>query len=197
MSLNEKNVFKCSFCGESFKYKSSLKKHIETAKFCLNIQNKVEPTIENKKFICEYCNCDFKCKRNLQTHLLVCKEKEIFNIKLKLREEHSKKLKDLKTEYSEIINEQKIIIAELNGKIQIYERKYDDMKLSNKIIPSFDVQVSNVLDNLIYNEKKIKTQIIHNNNLILNDITIIARPEDGYINLTQICKAGDKKFNDY
>jgi len=205
MSLNEKNVFKCSFCGESFKYKSSLKKHIETAKFCLNIQNKVEPTVENKKFICEYCNCDFKYKQNLQSHLLVCKEKESFNIKLKLREEYDKKLKDLKTEYSEIINEQKIIIAELNGKIEIYERKYDDMKLSNKIIPSFDVQVSNVLDNSINYLQSIKENQNQLNNedmtfkIILEngEVMNIGIRSDGYINATQLCKAAGKKFNDY
>jgi len=43
------------------------------------------------------------------------------------------------------------------------------------------------------NDKKLNRQIIHTNNLILNDITIILR-EDGYINLTQLCKAGDKEF---
>ena len=31
--------------------------------------------------------------------------------------------------------------------------------------------------------------------LILNDIMITARPEDGFINATQLCKAGGKKFN--
>lgn len=33
--------------------------------------------------------------------------------------------------------------------------------------------------------------------LSLNDITIITRPSDGYINATQLCKAGNKEFNDY
>jgi KilA-N domain/T5orf172 domain len=33
--------------------------------------------------------------------------------------------------------------------------------------------------------------------LILNDIMITARPEDGFINATQLCKAGNKKFNDW
>lgn len=31
--------------------------------------------------------------------------------------------------------------------------------------------------------------------LILNDIVITARPDDGFINATQLCKAGGKKFN--
>ena len=205
MSLNEKDELKCSFCGKIFKYKSSLKKHIETAKFCLNIQNKVEePAVENKKFICEYCNCEFKAKRNLQSHLLICKEKDIYNIKLKLREEHSKELDSLKTEYLDIINNQKIIIAELNGKIQIYERKYDDMKLSNKIIPSFPVQVSNVLDNLNYLQSNKENQNLINNKdmtfkLILEngEVMNIGIRSDGYINATQLCKAAGKAFADY
>ena len=33
--------------------------------------------------------------------------------------------------------------------------------------------------------------------LILNDIRITARPEDGFINATQLCKAGSKQFNDW
>ena len=31
--------------------------------------------------------------------------------------------------------------------------------------------------------------------LILNDIVIIARKEDSFINATQLCKAGNKLFN--
>ena len=166
MSLNEKDELKCSFCGKIFKYKSSLKKHIETAKFCLNIQNKVEePAVENKKFICEYCNCEFKAKRNLQSHLLICKEKDIYNIKLKLREEHSKELDSLKTEYLDIINNQKIIIAELNGKIQIYERDHNvisDIAKQTKITNTNNT--NNIINNMaVYDIDSIKDRLINSN----------------------------------
>jgi len=158
MSLNENDELKCNFCGKSFKYKSSLKKHIQTAKFCLNIQNKAEPEIEKKKFICEYCNCEFKCKQNLQSHLLVCKEKD----KLKLREEYNKKLEDLKNEYLDIINNQKIIIAELNGKIQIYERDHNvisDIAKQTKI-----TNTNNIINNMaVYDIDSIKDRLINSN----------------------------------
>ena len=162
MSLNEKNVLKCSFCGESFKYKSSLKKHIETAKFCLNIQNKTEPTTENKKFICEYCNCEFKAKRNLQSHLLICKEKD----KLKVRKEYDKKLEDLKNEYLDIINNQKIIIAELNGRIKIYEHDHNvisDIAKQTKITNTNN-NTNNIINNMaVYDIDSIKDRLINSN----------------------------------
>lgn len=44
---------------------------------------------------------------------------------------------------------------------------------------------------------QIKKDIKPNKNLILNGIDVFIRLQDGYINLTQLCKAGGKKFNDY
>ena len=162
MSLNEKDELKCSFCGKIFKYKSSLKKHIETAKFCLNIQNKTEPTTENKKFICEYCNCEFKAKRNLQSHLLICKEKD----KLKVRKEYDKKLEDLKNEYLDIINNQKIIIAELNGRIKIYEHDHNvisDIAKQTKITNTNN-NTNNIINNMaVYDIDSIKDRLINSN----------------------------------
>jgi hypothetical protein len=34
-------------------------------------------------------------------------------------------------------------------------------------------------------------------NLVLNNIEIIYRPEDGYINATKLCQAGDKRYNNW
>ena len=160
MSLQNEGELKCKFCEKVFKHKSSLKKHIETAKFCLNIQNKAEPVIEIKKFICEYCECEFKAKQNLQSHVTICKEKDIFNIKSKLREEHSKELDSLKTKYLEIINEQKVIIAELKGKIEIYDRDHNvisDIAKQTKIS-----NTNNIINNMaVYDIDSIKERLVN------------------------------------
>jgi hypothetical protein len=91
-----------------------------------------------------------------------------------------------------------IIDIEKGGIIQgTYIHRKLAYHLAQWISSSFAVQVSNVLDNLNNEKILVQTQPIQKiNNLILNDITIIVRA-DGYINLTQICKAGGKKFNDY
>ena len=53
--------------------------------------------------------------------------------------------------------------------------------------PDFEVQIKNVFKNII-------NIIIQHENLKINDIEIISRKEDGYINLNQLCKAGNKEF---
>ena len=223
MTTESFDDFKCKFCGAIFKHKSSLIKHVETAKFCLQIQNNIEPVKEIKKFICEYCDTEFKAKRNLQSHYMTCKEKEIINIKTRLEEEHikeinnlkldhSKELVSFKTEYLEIINEQKITIAELNGKIQIYER--DHKLLHDKIneLSDFnnnesikkDLEFAELKGMLKSNKENhiLKKQINNEDTtfkLILenSEVINIGIRNDGYINATQLCKAGSKEFKHY
>jgi hypothetical protein len=72
-------------------------------------------------------------------------------------------------EKNKIIERQKILLEE---KDKLIEEK-------DKLIEKLFTMIQPII-------KKI-------NNLILNDITIIVR-EDGYINLTQLCKAGEKEF---
>ncbi len=100
-------------------------------------------------------------------------------------------------------------ILELNSKIlQISKKeliKYENI-LGNKIIwghPNIVLEVSRwislefgyKINNWIHIENN-KLKIVSNSDkfLVLNDIPIIARKEDGYINLTQLCKAGNKEY---
>ena len=48
-------------------------------------------------------------------------------------------------------------------------------------------QLSNIGDNIFKSNKS----------LLLNNINIIARASDGYINLNQICKAAGKEFKEW
>ena len=95
---------------------------------------------------------------------MICKEKEIFNIKLKLREEHFKELEDLKNEYLYIINNQKIIIAELNGKIQIYERDHNIISDIAKQTKITNTSTNNIINNMaVYDIDSIKDRLINSN----------------------------------
>ena len=80
----------CEFCGSQFKHNSSLKNHLNNAKFCLDKRNNVE---KDTKFICEFCNTEFKSKRNLKSHITICREKDIYYAKAKLKEEHLEELR--------------------------------------------------------------------------------------------------------
>ena len=115
MSLNEKDELKCNFCGKIFKYKSSLKKHIETAKFCLNIQNKVEPAIENKKFINQMQdNIDNYKITNLSNKNKLVDE---YQNKIEQYENHILENKDLIEKYKDISNIDVDIIEDENDKL--------------------------------------------------------------------------------
>lgn len=154
--------FECEFCKTNFKYKSTLKNHIKTAKFCLNIQNKTE--VKNTDFICEYCNTEFRAKRNLNSHIMICKEKDIYDAKTKLSNQYIEEMRLLKENHVEDIrllkdeiNEYKIIIASLEAKIDIYEKDHNvisDIAKQTKI-----TNTNNIVNNLaVYDINKITEQ---------------------------------------
>jgi len=227
------DCFKCEFCGTIFKHKSSLKKHMESAKFCLQIQNNLSPPVkEIKKFICEYCDTEFKAKRNLQSHYDICKERNIINTKIRLEEEHIKqintlklehskeinnlklehstKLDSLKTEYLETVNEQKIIIAELKGKIEIYERdhnvisdiakqtKITNNNNNNNIINNMAVYDINSIKERLANTTFTKTHIMNGQSGIADAIAPYLIDENGnkMITCTDIPRLSFTKIDD-
>ncbi len=98
-----------------------------------------------------------------------------------------------------ISNNELIMDIEKGGIIQgTYVHRKLAYHLSQWISPCFAVQISNILDSL--NNEKIMTQPqpikkINNHTLVLNGVNIISRDSDGFINATELCKAGNKKFN--
>jgi uncharacterized Zn-finger protein len=66
--------YKCDYCEKNFTSKVNLKKHVDTAKVCLNARGE-EPVV---KHICEYCGKIFTQKSNLGTHLKSCQKHKIY-----------------------------------------------------------------------------------------------------------------------
>jgi superfamily II DNA or RNA helicase len=101
-SINIKEtVFNCEFCNKTFSTSYNLKNHKNTAKFCLQLQNK---EIENS-FICDFCNKGFTTKIHHSTHVSTCKvKKEIEEKELEkeMREMISRQTISSTMEYIEI-----------------------------------------------------------------------------------------------
>jgi hypothetical protein len=108
------------------------------------------------------------------------------------------------------INRTNIIKENEKLKKENNELKCNHVISTNNIINNNDNQINNKLIDLIIDKTKIieglKTKINDNSidevtielsNLTLNNITIVSRIKDTYINVSQLCKAGNKNFNDW
>ena len=88
MSIKDTNTiqFACQYCNKNYSSQSSLTYHQKTAKFCLELQNKV---VSNKEeLICNHCNKEFGSKANLTVHINICKNKK------------NKEVNDIKEKYT-------------------------------------------------------------------------------------------------
>jgi len=109
----------CQFCKKEFSTKPNLVNHQKTAKFCLNIQGKV-----NTSFSCDYCNKIFTSNQTLNDHLLhTCKkhkksEKNYYEEKIK---DYQEKIREKDSYHENIIKEKNEYIAKLEAKLEKFE----------------------------------------------------------------------------
>jgi len=61
----------CQYCKSIFTKKSSLNRHQQTVKYCLDIQEKCK---NKEKYKCNFCNKELSCKRILDKHHNICKK---------------------------------------------------------------------------------------------------------------------------
>ena len=206
------DIISCDFCNTILKSKYNLKNHLSTNKKCLTLRGlKME-----SEFICKGCDSFFANKTNMIIHMDICKK----YIKLKIEEEYEEKIISKDKQISDLkinIDENK----DLQLKYTKLEVKYEDLKeqhekmiskLERKIYQtdSFIQDIVTERINSFNNEVVIE---INNDNFddnfdekeeykltpldLGNDLHIENRYEDGYINVTNLCKAGNKKFNDW
>ena len=68
----------------------------------------------------------------------------------------------------------------------------------NKTIEELTTKINyNVNNESIIDNKILGKPLIEFHKLTLNDVIIVSRTEDNYINATQLCQAGSKQFNDW
>lgn len=109
------NNFICPKCEQNFVNNSTLKRHINTARYCSKRE-------ERSPFVCEYCDRDFTQKNAIDRHLPTCIEyvKYECNVKIKsIETKYDDDVAKVTKENSELkikLEECNKTINELNGK---------------------------------------------------------------------------------
>jgi hypothetical protein len=195
----------CEYCGASLKTLSSLKLHQKTAKYCLSQQNNTN--IE--EYSCTACSKKFNRKSSLDNHLKICKENTFENERRLKYENREKELiafyekdriiqeKDrIISEKDKIIEEQKIIIKEFQD-----DQRKQNRDLTDRIQSLAEKAIERTWETVVEIEQETETpeeSIDEPYELVPleldNGYIIESREEDGYINITNLCKAGRKEF---
>jgi hypothetical protein len=199
---------KCKICNKTYSSYKSLwthTKNIHKNDKSTNIEF-IPPNSTNNiqkliNYNCRYCNKIYDKIKSRWKHEQKCKiifeekeqKKQLFEIKIA----KINKKKEIKLA---IINE-KIKLAEINKELELAKI----IPINNQLI-NLIVDKTNIIEELKtkIDENKTNSIIEINNNiqpkqqtLKLNDVIVISRSEDNYINATQLCQAGDKQFNDW
>lgn len=209
--------YKCEFCNTIVKSLNILKCHQKRAKYCIKIQKSNNIITQNDIQECIYCKK--QCASNLMNrHLKSCKgkkEEEIIKYKNKIIElENILKEKEydyqiLKEKMTNILFQKDLDIRDLRCKIEIYEDDHKTVKeiakqpfLQNINYNLFEIKIDDIYKN--YNEENFSVEKEFINETyqltpleIENGFIIEYRDEDGYINITNLCKAGGKHFKNW
>ena len=193
-------LYTCERCTKTFTKKCDIFRHIEMRKkpcgvkniiinpdklFVENMNENMNENIKEKKKIkciqCAHCEKSFTRNSSLRRHYNSCKIKKDLTKDLiidneKLKNENDK-LKKQNTEKIENNNENYVVNIRLIDIITDKNKTIEELKTSKNI------------DNIVIIKKKEKQD------LILNDIIISSCYEDNYVNATQLCQAGNKKFS--
>lgn len=174
------------------------------------------PSLGQIDITCEYCKKCFSRSDNYKRH--ISKRCKIFNnmqqitinkLEKEIKQEFSQ-LKEIKQEISQL----KEIKQEISQLKEIQELKdnnksitvintegFMNQQLINMIVDKTNTitELKNNMNNQDNQDNRVifEEHNIVNNSLKLNNIIIETRNSDNYINATQLCKAGNKNFNDW
>ena len=162
----------CDICCKEFKVLYLLKRHQQRKYLC---EKKTE---ETHKYNCSICNYKFNLVQNYNRHI---------------------KKNNCNKNTSTIIN-----TTTINNTPNTNNTPNDTIYPINNQLINIIVEKSKKIEELIEEKKLLiqnnidgKKDETNNNSLLLNNISINSRKEDMYINAIQLCKAGDKLFNDW
>jgi hypothetical protein len=175
----------CDHCNHIFKSHSSLKHHQKTAIYCLKIQG-----VKNTKFICTECKKVFASNNSLSVHKVTCRTSKS---SLKLREQLSKAELQI-TQCTFLIEQKDTQLKNLEHQIKELQDKLENVAIKACLAQNLAEDLSTIE---IENDDNIDTD---ENDYYFTPLEVGSgyiiehRDEDGYINVTNLCKAGEKQF---
>jgi hypothetical protein len=162
---------KCKYCNKNFLTISSLNKHIKYARYCINKRENYDAIF----FKCDGCDKNFTSKLSLLSHIDVC-----VNF---MRKELEKK-------YNRELEIKDNIIIDLKNQLENLQNRYDSVFLVAIERPFYEETCIDT-DSVDIEEYKLSSLNIG------EGYNIKHREEDGYINVTNLCKAVGKKFSEW
>ena len=176
----------CEFCNNSFSSKHILVKHQKNTKYCLKLQQK-EYVSTHK---CEGCQKTFTTIYDLNIHIKKCKASEHFYTlqkEIDTLENTNKELTLKVSEQEKSITEHKNTIKDLQNTIEKLASQAISRNFEDKAVIEVDIECDD--------DEQEKPEEYKPKPLDVGDgYQIENRESDGYINVTNLCKAGGKQF---
>jgi hypothetical protein len=187
----------CEFCEKVFSTKYNLATHKKNTKSCKN-------DIEKDMYNCEHCNKKFSSTNGLGYHIEKCvikkekekekniieKHKEEIDLLKKIHLEEIQKLKeDLTKSYTSIT----ILETRLEDTVKSYERQIELLQNNPQ---NFILEYNSETDSESESEKERSQEYKQQERspLVLNDIVVSTRSSDNFVDLSELCKAGNKNL---
>ena len=182
----------CDYCKKTFGSNSSLGKHKKTNKACRRLQEEAG-VITEKNFVCPSCEKNFTAKSSLSYHITICKknntnlEQKVITLldEVKHKTEHIKRLEEIIDKTLKI----KKIHKNTNSETNIEQQNINELH-------------QNYSQKLTLLKVELETPKKHNSdNSDITEYTFdtfsVPIRNDGLINATALCKAGNKLIADY
>jgi hypothetical protein len=191
----------CHFCNKEFKTKYLLNIHQTQAKYCLKIQeSQNSQEIISLLITCKFCDKKFSVS-SYAKHDLTCKKKIKYLTKENSEKDQEISILKMKAEKDQEISKKDQEISKM--KAEKAEEKKEIYKVEAKRIHDLTEKIAIIKawQTVVEIEQETETpadSIDESYELVpleLNNGYIIeSREEDGYINITNLCKAGGKEF---
>ena len=203
LELQGKNVganFNCEYCNKSLTQRSSLDDHLNV---CKEKKRQIQNDLEKEHML---------IVKKLESEIAKVKRTEQRNYQDKIEEKekyYKEKIEGKEAYFETTLKEKNDYIVKLEARLERFESMVVNMASEPKTttnnmvvntenenkteipIPLHEQMSSIVIEEIKDDDKE------HYSNITLNNIVITSRPIDHYVNATQLCQAGGKKFNDW